>query len=166
MGNGQKPAHPARLMKTSTWLSCPKISKNWYPCYDFLTPQFQNFRKEMKNCVTCNYYLSYQVFIMFVCCFTINNLSTFFCSDQIFKITHFKSKIIFLFSSLLVGFDFVVLFICALYDVCFTDLWLCNNESIISQIIWHNKRTHGLKNTSCCIFRFPRKLSLRLILPA
>ena len=63
----------------------------------------------------------YQCFTRFICCFTRNTLSTFFCCDQVIceRYFIFKENKIFPFSLLLVGFDFAVLLICVFYDFFF-----------------------------------------------
>ena len=110
----------------------------------------------------------YQVFTRFVCCFTRNNLSVFFCSDLTVyckKKSILKIKQIFSFNLLLVSFDFAVSCMCFLG--CFFTvlpswkLWIasCLHTCIASylashQNMWYNKRIHGhgLKITSCCCF--------------
>ena len=123
----------------------------------------------------------YQVFTRFICCFTKNTLSTIFCSDQIIaKIMHFQTKPIFFFQLiagpvLILLFCVYVFFKGAFHSSAIMKLQIASYLIICiafylasHQIVWPNGRIHGhcLEITSCCyFFRFPSKLSSRLILP-
>ena len=98
----------------------------------------------------------YQVFNRFICCFTRNTLSNFFCSDLIVvRIMHFQRKTVFFstcWRSVLILLFCVYVFLRALfYSFAImkirTALYLhiCIASYLAShQIIWHNKKLKAL----------------------
>ena len=131
--------------------------------FGYIMPMSYGINKKTAPSDSCNLPPSYQVFMRYVCCFTINTLSTFFCSDQIItKYNAFSIKTNCFYNCCSVLISLFCVSVCFLWQFC-TVLPSWNHKLIISFLhgfrfglpsnyMTQQLRTHSFSITRCCCF--------------